>query len=72
LASRQGDALHFGLAPRKPFSGKEAAEKLLSECVILSKAKDLLFARAEEKADPSIAENRRDRRITPYGLFSGL
>jgi hypothetical protein len=39
------------------FSGdstaKEAAEKLISEGVILTEAKDLLFALAEKKADPS-------------------
>jgi hypothetical protein len=34
--------------------------ELLSEGVILSEAKDLLFALAEKKADPSIAQNRRD------------
>ena len=33
----------------------QAAGKLFSEGVILSAAKDLLFARAEIKADPSIA-----------------
>jgi hypothetical protein len=60
----------FRIEPRKPFSGKEAAEKLLAECVILSKAKDLLFARAEEKADPSIAQNRRDLRMTLLRFIS--
>ena len=48
---------------------KEAAEKSLlrgchSEGVILSEAKDLLFAHTENKADPSIAQNRRDLRMT--------
>jgi hypothetical protein len=32
-----------------------AAEKRFSEGVILSEAKDLLFARAGNKADPSLA-----------------
>jgi hypothetical protein len=31
----------------------QAAEKLLSKGVILSEAKDLLFSRAENKANPS-------------------
>jgi hypothetical protein len=42
----------------------QAAEKLFSEGVILSEAKDLLSARAESKADPSDAQNRRDLRMT--------
>jgi hypothetical protein len=42
----------------------QAAEKLFSEGVILSGAKDLLFAHAENKADPSIAQNRCDLRMT--------
>ena len=46
-----------------------AAEKLLFEGVILSEAKDLLFAFAEKKADPSIAHNRRDLRMTLLRLF---
>jgi hypothetical protein len=33
----------------------QAAEKLFFEGVILSAAKDLLFARVESKADPSVA-----------------
>jgi hypothetical protein len=37
----------------------------LSEGVILSEAKDLLFARAENKADPSAAQYRRDLSMTP-------
>jgi hypothetical protein len=32
--------------------------------VILSVAKDLLFARAENKADPSVAQNQRNLRMT--------
>jgi hypothetical protein len=51
-------------------SASEAAEKPLSEGVILSKAKDLLFVLAEKKADPSIAQNRRDLRMTPPASFS--
>jgi hypothetical protein len=42
----------------------QTAEKLFSEGVILSEAKDLLSARAESKADPSDALNRRDLRMT--------
>jgi hypothetical protein len=37
--------------------------------VILSEAKDLLFARIEREADPSIAQNRRDLRMTPAEFF---
>jgi len=36
---------------------------------MLSAAKDLLFARAENKADPSIAQNRRDLRMTTAMSF---
>jgi len=43
-------------------SALTGCQKLLSEGVILSEAKDLLFAHAEDKADPSIAQNRRDSR----------
>jgi hypothetical protein len=43
---------------------EQAAEKLFSGGVILSEAKDLLSARAESKADPSGAQNRRDVRMT--------
>jgi hypothetical protein len=43
---------------------QQAAEQLFSEGVILSEAKDLLFARARNKADPSLARNRRDLRMT--------
>jgi hypothetical protein len=32
--------------------------------VILSEAKDLLFARDENKADPSVAQKRRNLRMT--------
>jgi hypothetical protein len=32
-------------------------------------AKDLLFARAEDKADPSVAQNRRDLRMTLLRVF---
>jgi len=39
----------------------QAAEELLSEGVILSVAKDLLFASIASKADPSAAQKRRDR-----------
>jgi hypothetical protein len=46
------------------FGAWQAAEKLFSEGVILSEAKDLLSARAESKADPSDAQNRRDLRMT--------
>jgi hypothetical protein len=48
---------------------KEAAEILLSEGVILSEAKYLLFPRVEKKADPSIAQNRRDLRMTLLRVF---
>jgi hypothetical protein len=41
-----------------------AVEELFSECVILSEAKDLLFVHAESKADPSVAQKRRDFRMT--------
>jgi hypothetical protein len=37
--------------------------------VILSRAKDLLFARAENKADPSVAQNRRNLRMTLLRVF---
>jgi hypothetical protein len=37
-------------------SASEAVEKPLSEGVILSAAKDLLFVLAEKKTDPSIAQ----------------
>jgi hypothetical protein len=37
--------------------------------VILSAAKDLLFARAENKADPSVAQNQRDLRMTLLRVF---
>jgi hypothetical protein len=47
----------------------QAAEKLFSEGVILSEAKDLLFARTESKADPSAAQNRRDLRMTLVRVF---
>jgi hypothetical protein len=49
----------------------QAAEKLLSG-VILSRAKDLLFARAESKADPSDAQSRRDLRMHSYEFFRSL
>jgi hypothetical protein len=32
-------------------------------------AKDLLFARVESKADPSVAENQRDLRMTLPRVF---
>jgi hypothetical protein len=37
--------------------------------VILSAAKDLLFACAENKADPSVTQNRRDFRMTLLRVF---
>jgi hypothetical protein len=46
---------------------KEAAEKLSFEGVILSAAKDLLFAHVASKADPSLAQGRR--RMTRLRLF---
>jgi len=54
------------------FGAWQAAEKLFSEGVILSEAKDLLSARAESKADPSDAQNRRDLRMTLQRVFSSL
>jgi hypothetical protein len=36
----------------------QTTEKLSFESVILSAAKDLLFARVASKADPSLAQNR--------------
>jgi hypothetical protein len=49
--------------------GFAAAEKRFSEGVILSVAKDLLFARAKNKADPSVAQDQRDfRAVPPYGV----
>jgi hypothetical protein len=47
----------------------QAAEKLVLRGVILSAAKDLLFARAKNKADPSVAQNRRDLRMTLLRVF---
>jgi hypothetical protein len=57
-----------GLAPT-PSSLLQAAEKLFFEGVILSAAKDLLFTRAENKADPSVAQNRRNLRMTLLRVF---
>jgi hypothetical protein len=64
---------------------KQAAEKLSFESVILSVAgvpgdsrfcrcwggvaKDLLFAHVASKADPSLAQNRRDLRMTRLRFF---
>ena len=63
---------------------ERAAEKFSFEGVILSaagvpgngafavagvEAKDLLFARVRSKADPSLAENRRDLRMTLLRVF---
>jgi hypothetical protein len=42
---------------------------LFSKGVILSAAKDLLFARAENKADPSVAQNWRNLRMTRVRVF---
>jgi hypothetical protein len=41
----------------------------LPRSVILSVAKDLLFASIESKADPSVAQNRRDLRMTLARVF---
>jgi hypothetical protein len=48
----------------------QAAAKLFFEGVILSEAKDLLFARAGSKADPSVARSRRNLRMTLRDIFS--
>jgi hypothetical protein len=46
-----------------------ANENIVLRGVILSVAKDLLFACAEEKADPSVAQNRRNLRMTLLRVF---
>jgi hypothetical protein len=43
--------------------------KITFRGVILSAAKDLLFACAEDKADPSVTQNRRDFRMTLSYVF---
>jgi hypothetical protein len=43
--------------------GSKAAEKLSFEGVILSAAKDLLFAHVASTTDPSLAQDRRDLRM---------
>jgi hypothetical protein len=55
--------------PLLPLNGaaKQAAEKLFSEGVILSRAKDLLFACPESKADPSDAHPN----MRKYGACRG-
>jgi hypothetical protein len=55
-----------------PPGAKQAAEKLLFEGVILSAAKDLLFAPVESKADPSVAQNRRGLRMTLLRVLQQL
>jgi hypothetical protein len=51
--------------PAYPTAAEAAvAKKLFFEGVILSVAKDLLFVSVESTADPSVAHNRRDRRMT--------
>jgi hypothetical protein len=47
----------------------QAVERLSLDGVILSTAKDLLFARIVSEADPSIAQNRRDLRMTWLRVF---
>jgi hypothetical protein len=42
----------------------QSAERLFFDSVILSAAKDLLFVRVAGKADPSVAQNRRNLRMT--------
>jgi hypothetical protein len=44
-------------------------KRVIFEGVILSEAKDLLFACAENKADPSVAQNRRNLRMTLQNIF---
>jgi hypothetical protein len=43
--------------------------KITLRGVILSEAKALLFACAENKADPSVTQNRRDFRMTLLRVF---
>ncbi len=45
-------------------------KKVFFESVILSEAKDPLFAPAESKAGPSVAQSRRNLRMTLQDIFS--
>jgi hypothetical protein len=58
-----------GLKPVPFNAAEQAAEKLFSEGVILSVAKDLLFVSVESNADPSVAQNRRDLGMTLARVF---
>jgi hypothetical protein len=66
-AISSGAKAHANIGPGR--RGSTGCRKTVLRGVILSVAKDLLFARAENKADPSVAQNRRDLRMTLLRVF---